>query len=81
MRAPFVSASGALRDRSLVLLGLEDSQGHVGVGEAAPLPDYHGVSVGDVVEALEACRATLTAAEESASPREVLAQWTRLAPL
>lgn len=81
LRAPFVSASGALRDRSLVLFRLEDFQGHVGVGEAAPLPDYHGVSVEDVLEALEACRATLTAAEESASPREVLAQWTRLAPL
>ncbi len=81
LRATFVSASGALRDRSLVLFRLEDSQGHVGVGEAAPLADYHGVSVEDVVDALEACRATLIAAEGSASPREVLVKWRRLAPL
>ncbi len=80
LRVPFVSASGALRDRELVLFRLQDAEGHVGIGEAAPLPDYHGVSVVDVLEALEACRATLTAADPSASPREVLAEWSGLAP-
>jgi o-succinylbenzoate synthase len=80
LRAPFVSASGSLRDRGLVLFRLQDADGHVGVGEAAPLADYHGVSVEDVLEALEACRAILTAADASASPRELLAEWSRLAP-
>jgi o-succinylbenzoate synthase len=78
---PFVSASGALRDRDLVLLRLEDAEGHVGVGEAAPLPDYHGVDVDDVLEALRAVRATLTAADAGVSPRDALAEWSRLAPL
>ena len=36
-----------------MLLRLEDSAGHVGFGEAAPLADYNGVSVDDVREALE----------------------------
>jgi L-Ala-D/L-Glu epimerase len=80
LRAPFVSASGSLRDRGLVLFRLQDAEGHVGVGEAAPLPDYHGVNVEDVLEALESCRAMLTAADPSASPREVLAEWSGLAP-
>ena len=31
----------------------EDSSGWVGLGEAAPLPDYDGVNVEDVLEALE----------------------------
>jgi L-Ala-D/L-Glu epimerase len=81
LRAPFVSASGALRDRSLVLFRLEDPAGHAGVGEAAPLPDYHGVGVEDVVEALEGCRAILAAADPGAPPREELAAWSRLAPV
>ena len=53
MRAPFVSASGSLADRELVLVRLEDSGGWVGLGESAPLPDYHGVNVEDVLEALD----------------------------
>ena len=62
MRAPFVSASGALSDRSLVLLPARGlGRGTSGFGEAAPLPDYDGVGVEDVLEALEQCRATLRA--------------------
>jgi L-Ala-D/L-Glu epimerase len=64
-----------------VLVRLEDDDAFVGVGEAAPLPDYHGVNVDDVLEALEACRAMLAAAAPHASPREVLAEWTRFSPL
>ena len=52
LRAPFVSASGALTDRGVLLVRVEDAGGHVGLGEASPLPDYHGVNVGDVREAL-----------------------------
>jgi L-Ala-D/L-Glu epimerase len=80
LRAPFVSASGALHDRALVIVRLEDADGNLGVGEAAPLPDYHGVSVEDVLDALESCRAMLIAADRSAPPREILAEWSRLAP-
>lgn len=81
LRAPFVSASGALHDRDLVLLRLEDVDGFVGVGEAAPLPDYHGVNVEDVREALEACGAMLAAAGPGVSLREALPEWAEFAPL
>jgi o-succinylbenzoate synthase len=80
MRAPFVSASGPLGERELVLLRLEDSAGRVGVGEAAPLPDYNGVSVEDVREALEACRSVLAGGERVAR-EELLARCAELAVL
>ena len=80
MRAPFVSASGSIRERELVLLRLEDSAGRVGRGEAAPLPDYNGVSVDDVREALDGCRATLMRAARL-TREELLARCTELAVL
>jgi o-succinylbenzoate synthase len=79
LRAPFSSAWGSILERSLVIVRLEGADGHVGLGEAAPLPDYHGVNVDDVLEALEAARDTLTAAPANASPREALGEWTRVA--
>jgi L-Ala-D/L-Glu epimerase len=80
LRAPFVSGSGAIGDRGLVRLRLEDADGNVGFGEAAPLPDYHGVSVDDVADALEACRPMLAGAG-GISPRDAVAEWSRLAPV
>ena len=80
LRAPFVSASGSLGERELVLLSLEDSAGRVGFGEAAPLPDYNGVSVDDVREALDGCRSTLARAAPFAR-EELLAECTELAVL
>ncbi len=74
MRAPFVSARGSLRDRPLVLLRLEDADGHVGAGEAAPLADYHGVSGDDVLEAVEASRGVLDRAPAGAPRADVLAE-------
>jgi len=81
LRAPFVSSSGSLSDRELVLVRLEDSDGWVGLGESAPLPDYHGVNVGDVLETLGACRDVLASAPPGTSPREALAQWRAMAVL
>jgi L-alanine-DL-glutamate epimerase-like enolase superfamily enzyme len=78
LRAPFVAAWGSIRDRPLVLVRLEDSDGHVGIGEAAPLAGYHGVNVEDVREALEACRDIL-AARIKGSPNQVLSEWRRMA--
>lgn len=80
LRAPFVSASGSLGARELVLLRLEDSAGRVGFGEAAPLPDYNGVSIDDVRDALDGCRSTLARAARLAR-EELLAQCTDLAVL
>jgi o-succinylbenzoate synthase len=55
LRAPFVSSRDGVTTRPLILLRLETDDGVVAHGEAAPLPGYHGVSVGDVQAALEAC--------------------------
>jgi o-succinylbenzoate synthase len=81
LRAPFSTAWGSIVERPLVTVHLEDADGHVGLGEAAPLPDYHGVNVDDVLEALEAAGATLTERPGAASAREQLAKWTRMAPV
>lgn len=66
LRAPVVSARTSLGTRDLVLVRLEDADGFVGVGEAAPLASYDGVTVDDVVAALEDCRAVL--ADDPAEP-------------
>jgi L-Ala-D/L-Glu epimerase len=81
LRAPFASARGSLLDRPLVLLRVEDEDGFVGLGEAAPLADYHGVNVDDVLEALEACRGMLAAASPGTSTAEALGEWRRMAVL
>jgi L-Ala-D/L-Glu epimerase len=80
LRRPFVSASGSVEVRELVVLRIEDSAGRVGFGEAAPLPDYNGVSTDDVREALNGCRSTLARAARLAR-EEVLARCTEIAVL
>jgi L-alanine-DL-glutamate epimerase-like enolase superfamily enzyme len=57
--APFVSASGELHERELVVLRLEDADGYAGSGEAAPLGLDDEVGGEEVVAALEGCRRTL----------------------
>jgi L-alanine-DL-glutamate epimerase-like enolase superfamily enzyme len=52
----------------------------VGIGEAAPLADYHGVSPEDVRDALEECRSTLMRAAWLGRA-ELLAECRRLAVL
>lgn len=54
LREPLVTASGAVSERTLLVLRVEDAHGRVGWGEAAPLEHYDGVSV-------ERCRAALDA--------------------
>jgi o-succinylbenzoate synthase len=44
-REPFTTAAGTLRARELLLLRLEDEDGATGVGEAAPLESYDGVTI------------------------------------
>jgi L-alanine-DL-glutamate epimerase-like enolase superfamily enzyme len=79
LRAPFSSAWGSILDRPLVLVRVEHADGHIGLGEAAPLPDYHGVNVEDVIEALDAARPLLTDASGGASARHRLREWSRIA--
>ena len=44
-REPFVTAQGVINERWIILLRLEDEDGAVGYGEAAPFEPYDGVSV------------------------------------
>ncbi len=81
LRAPFFSGWGSIRERPLLLVRIEDSDGHVGLGEAAPLPDYHGVGVDDVLEALEACRDMLARASPGPATAQALGEWRRMAVL
>jgi o-succinylbenzoate synthase len=76
----FVSASAALERRELLLVRLESAGGHVGWGEAAPLPSYDGVSLEDCRAALEDCRAELAAGEDG-DREALLARCARAAVL
>jgi L-Ala-D/L-Glu epimerase len=51
---PFATAGGVVAERELLLLRLEDDDGAVGYGEAAPLPSYDGVTIDEVLDALRA---------------------------
>lgn len=79
LRAPFVSAHGSREDRPLVLVRVEDEDGFVGLGEAAPLADYHGVNAEDVLEALDAARDILGGSPRGGTPDDRLSEWRRIA--
>jgi o-succinylbenzoate synthase len=64
LRAPVVSARGSVATRELLVIRLETGDGFVGVGEAAPLESYDGVSIADVRAALEDCREILAHSDE-----------------
>jgi o-succinylbenzoate synthase len=78
LRAPVVSARGSVASRDLVLVSLEDADGFVGLGEAAPLPSYDGVTVSDVMGALSDCREPLA---ETSDPEQALAACAQAAVL
>jgi len=80
LAAPFVSALETVEHRELLLLRLQDDEGHVGWGEAAPLPGYDNVSVEEVAAELAACREVLEHSDGTHSGR-LLAQCRRLARL
>jgi L-Ala-D/L-Glu epimerase len=52
LKRPFVTAGGVVSARELLLLRLEDADGAVGYGEAAPLEPYDGVAIDKVADAL-----------------------------
>jgi o-succinylbenzoate synthase len=52
LREPFVTSTGVVAARELAVIRLEDDDGTVGWGEAAPLESYDGVTVDEVIEAL-----------------------------
>lgn len=55
LRTPWVTASGSLTTRELLLVELEGADGVVGYGEAAPLQSYDGVSISAARDAVEDC--------------------------
>jgi o-succinylbenzoate synthase len=54
LREPFATSTGVVSAREIGLLRLEDDDGAVGYGEAAPLPSYDGVTLDEVMAALRA---------------------------
>jgi L-Ala-D/L-Glu epimerase len=80
LRAPFVTGRTTVRARSLVLVSIESSDGHVGFGEAAPLEGYDVVSIDDVLAALEDCREPVSESD-GGRRAELLAQCARVAVL
>jgi o-succinylbenzoate synthase len=52
LKEPFVTAGGVVSARELAVIRLEDDEGNVGWGEAAPLEAYDGVSLDEVIDAL-----------------------------
>jgi L-Ala-D/L-Glu epimerase len=51
-REPFVTAGGVVAARELLLLRIEDDDGAIGYGEAAPFEPYDGVPLEAVADAL-----------------------------
>jgi o-succinylbenzoate synthase len=51
-KEPYVTSGGVVPSRELALLRIEDDDGVVGYGEAAPFEPYDGVPLDDVVDAL-----------------------------
>ncbi len=52
LREPFVTSGGVVSARELAVLRIEDPEGAVGYGEAAPLESYDGVSLDAVIDEL-----------------------------
>ena len=65
---PMSSAAGTWNERRGLLLVLEDSGGHVGLGEASPLPGYSSDTLEAAREALLALPAGATLLPADASP-------------
>lgn len=62
-RAPVATAFGTLGERELLRVELHDADGLVGVGEAAPLEAYDGVTLREAHTALEGYREVLERAD------------------
>ncbi len=53
LRTPLQIGAATLTERAGLVVALRDSQGHVGFGEAAPLPGLHGETLAQVEVGLE----------------------------
>jgi len=74
LRTPFAASHGTVSDRPLVHVTVHAADGAVGHGEAAPLESYDGVSVADVLVALDDCRPVLESYQGHAPVADVVAR-------
>jgi L-Ala-D/L-Glu epimerase len=72
LRAPLATSWGELREREILRVRLAWSDDDFGIGEAAPLEPYDGVSLGAVAAALDAYRELLRGADPRAGHAELL---------
>lgn len=75
LKTPLHAAHGTVAERELLDVLVIDASGLAGAGEAAPLPSYDGVTLGDVRGALEDCRPILRDAD--GLPRAMVARACR----
>ncbi len=66
LREPLQTAFGTLRERQTLVVTLESADGSCGVGEAAPLEPYDGVSLAAVEAALTAYRQAIAGLDDGA---------------
>jgi L-Ala-D/L-Glu epimerase len=79
-RDPVATAYAMLEHREVLAVRLETRDGFTGVGEAAPLEPYDGVSIGEARLALEAYRPILEAGDDQPAT-ELMSACRRAAPL
>src|SRR5690242_19597650 len=79
-RAPIVTAYATYEYRELDLVRVTDRDGVYGLGEAAPLEPFDGVSLDAVRAEVEGCRSIL-ATDEDASPADLRAACRRACAL
>jgi o-succinylbenzoate synthase len=78
-REPFVTAGGVVVARELLLLRLEDDDGAVGFGEAAPFEPYDGIPIEAVASVLRKEGAAANGAPAQARAAEEMARLDLLA--
>ena len=73
LRAPMRAAWGELAEREILRVRIDFGDGDHGLGEAAPLEPYDGVSLASVIAALDAYEAVLARASPRSTHAELLA--------
>jgi L-alanine-DL-glutamate epimerase-like enolase superfamily enzyme len=73
LRAPLHAAWGELSEREVLRVRIDFGGGDFGMGEAAPLEPYDGVSLASVIAALDAYEAVLARASPRSTHAELLA--------
>jgi L-alanine-DL-glutamate epimerase-like enolase superfamily enzyme len=81
LRAPLRAAWGELTEREVLRVRIDFGDGDHGLGEAAPLEPYDGVSLASVIAALDAYEAVLARASPRSTHAELLAACAAERPL